>query len=347
MAAGATSAEPGRKGIRKANPYRPTMGTKGREHVTVDDRLFRFRFEAPIGRMSTAERFEHGIETAAATLDAFDPLVRPAEVNYRLYDRGADEGHDGVAAGDDRLRGESLAAELRQAADGLERPEVVSVDLSDGVRVTLANGAYRYGTEGPDPPIRYVEETDEGAPPLELIIRRLSTHKPELTGMVDIVGHSDHWLEGGIGHLPESTAFSWIDRSLLAAGLDRLYDAFEPVEISLDTYENADDLFTPYTAIPGSGLPTRMAIEWVLENFERRSGDGQIELRYVGEEIDPLVGSADWRVERFLRASVPDERCEEGATAVVAYPDERAVFVVDSLGRWQRSDDGSSGTESI
>ncbi|MBX0288643.1 hypothetical protein EGH22_20130 [Halomicroarcula sp. F28] len=233
---------------------------------------------------------------------------------------------------------------MRETAEPLERPQFVTFDMEASIRITLSDGVHYVPSQEGQSVVRSISgDAERTQTPLEVHIGQTGVHRPCRTEVIDIVGHSKHWLDGDIDrfHLPAATPLAKIDQCRLEAALSRLYDEIEPVQLSFETFENSEGWHTPEQTVPGcESLRLRHSVEWVLENFSQQRADDTIEFKYTGDELYPNANGAfgpdpDEKFEMFLRKGFPDSHFASGATAIVAYPEDRTVFRKQSPNKWE------------
>ncbi|QLH81688.1 hypothetical protein [Halosimplex pelagicum] len=315
------------------------METEDYEYISYDERLFRIRLESPLDGLKPQERFERGILSTKNILRGMEQIVRPIEVEYSIIDQNEESNHERRLIDEDGLSTSKITDALKETAEDIGTPRLGSVIITKGIRVTLSDGIF-YCDESTNTDIVRREGFSSAKfpfTPLEISLRQMEVMKPCMTEVIDITGHSDHWLDGDEEkyYLPPATPLAKLDQSRLATSLSRLYDSIDPVELTIDTFENAEGWHTPQETVPGAHtLETRHIVEWVLENFKQNRDEDSLELEFTGEEVHPLVNSPDEKIETFLRNAFPQDRYSEGATVTVNYPDDEALLIKDEGGRW-------------
>jgi len=229
------------------------MPTKDYDYITYDKRLFRLRFETPLGDLSEEQQFERGLQTVVETTDALDPLLCPTDIEYVVSSVDGEDAHEKKLSDKIGIPVTEVISSIRKTAESIPIPQLALLEFTGSVRITLSDGAHYLGGEGNLSAVeKRMSSSSDVSIPLEISIRQHDVMRPSQTEIISVHGHSDHWLDGDEAkfYLPEATPLAKIDQSRLAAALSTLYDAVDPVEIVFDTFKTQRDGIRPNKPFP-------------------------------------------------------------------------------------------------
>lgn len=313
------------------------MESKDFTFVNYEPDLVRWELLTPVGELTPDQRFDQALQTVEKTISAFEGLLVPTCVKYRLqelYGDPEDPYETATLNAESGFTGAEIRAEIENHAEAFESPQFVWVMITASVRLTLAQGVECISNAAESGCVRNADP--EAELPLEVGITQHQVHLPALTTKVTVYGHTDHWIDQDEVVTGGGSQLARINQQRLSAALYRLYDSVSPLVTAIDVGETLDGYSYDQSSLPtGLQLTGRHYIEWVLANFEVETDTGSgIVCRYSGDQIHPLIEGPEYNVKLYLDYAIPDKTAKECEKAQVILPNTEYEFEYSPAGRW-------------
>lgn len=202
------------------------------ESLEYDEHAAVWRFRVPVAGTTDRERFEGMLSVVETLFEAFDPLLRPTQVEYRLSPHEEDDASDieetvsdsdGVSF--DRLsedvRSHGDASDYRLSPLGFQGP--ITVRRSDG-DCEVGPESDRYGR--PD------DARESSEPPIRVSVSQVGFMLPEgeYEYVIEVTTNTNVWFE--------ETESGAVNRERLANVLATVEESLDPYVADVTTTES-------------------------------------------------------------------------------------------------------------